>query len=63
MVRIEISDDEDVMSNVGKQKKPKSKDEKRTFVFEIELTEYTNSNYAEYNWKKLVQREEEKVRL
>merc|ERR1712098_567749 len=50
----------DAMSNIGKPKKPKTKDEKKTFVFDIELTAYTNSNYAEYNWKKLVQREEEK---
>ena len=60
MVRLS-SDDEDVMSNIGKPK-TKSKDEKKTYVFEIELTEYTNVNYAEYNWKTLVQKEEDKDR-
>ena len=55
------SDDEDVMSKVGKTK-PKNNDEKKTYVFEIELTEYTNENYAEYNWKKLVKQEEDRDR-
>ena len=59
MVR-KSSSDEDVMSNIGKSKPKEKKEEKRTFVFEIELTEYTNDSYAEYNWKKLVQREEDK---
>ena len=49
------------MSKVGKTK-PKNSDEKKTYVFEIELTEYTNDNYAEYNWKKLVQQEEDRDR-
>ena len=31
-------------------------------MFDIELTEYTDKNYAEYNWKKLVQQEEVKDR-
>ena len=60
MVRLG-SDDEDVMSNIEKPM-TKCKDEKKTHVFEIELTEYTNVNYAEYNWKTLVQKEEDKDR-
>ena len=47
------------MSNIGKQKTDK-KEEKRTYVFEIQLTKYTNDNYAEYNWKDLVQQELDK---
>ena len=31
-------------------------------MFEIKLTEYTNDNHAEYNWKDLVQAEEDKDR-
>ena len=62
MVRLSSDkEDEDVMSNIGKPKS-KNKDEKKTYVFEIELTEYTNVNYAEYNWKDLVQAEEDKDR-
>ena len=62
MVRVSISsDDEDAISTIGKPKVT-SKDEKKTYVFEIELTEYTNENYAEYSWKTLVQREEDKDR-
>ena len=57
MVRL-CSDDEDAMSNIGKPK-TKKKDEKKTYLFKIELTEYTNVNYAEYNWKTLVQKEED----
>ena len=48
-----------IMSNIGKQKTNK-KEENRTFVFEIQLTKYTNDNYAEYNWKDLVQQELDK---
>ena len=47
------------MSNIGMQKTNK-KEEKKTFVFEIQLTKYTNDNYAEYNWKDLVQQELDK---
>ena len=62
MVRLSSDkEDEDVMSNIGKSTS-KNKDEKKTYVFEIELTEYTNVNYAEYNWKDLVQAEEDKDR-
>ena len=62
MVRVSISsDDEEAISTIGKPKVT-SKDEKKTYVFEIELTEYTNENYAEYSWKTLVQREEDKDR-
>ena len=60
MVRLS-SDEEDAIKNVGKSKS-KGKEEKKTYVFEIELTEYTDKNYAEYNWKKLVQQEEDKDR-
>ena len=42
--------------------KKKDKDEKETYVFEIKLTEYTNENHAEYNWKDLVQEEEDRKR-
>ena len=42
--------------------KNKNKDEKETYVFEIKLTEYTNDNHAEYNWKDLVQAEEDRKR-
>ena len=57
------SDDEDgdAIPYIGKPK-TKIKDERKTYVFEIELTEYTNVNYAEYNWKTLVQKEEDKNR-
>ena len=48
--------EEDVMSDIGKKKTDK-KEEKKTFVFEIQLTKYTNDSYAEYNWKDLVQQE------
>ena len=55
--------DEGVISNVGKpSSKNKNKDEKETYVFEIKLTEYTNENHAEYNWKDLVQEEEDRKR-
>ena len=60
MVRLS-SDEEDAIKNVGKSKS-KGKEEKKTYVFDIELTEYTDKNYAEYNWKKLVQQEEVKDR-
>ena len=60
MVRMN-SDDEDWIANRRKVLAEKKK-EKKTFVFDIELTEYTNDNYAEYNWKSLVQREEDKDR-
>merc|ERR1712142_1379067 len=46
---------------ISKRKANKGK-EKKTYVFEIELTEYTNDSYAEYNWKDLVQKEEDKDR-
>merc|ERR1712025_162066 len=46
---------------IAKKKVHKGK-EKKTYVFEIELTEYTNDSYAEYNWKDLVQKEEDKDR-
>lgn len=49
----------DIMSNIGK-KKTNKREEKRTFVFEIQLTKYTNDSYAEYNWKDLVQDELDK---
>ena len=52
------SDEEDI---IAKKKVNKGK-EKKTYVFEIELTEYTNDSYAEYNWKDLVQKEEDKDR-
>ena len=59
MVRnITISDDEDEVI-IGK-KKTKTGKEQKTYVFDIELTEYTNDNYAEYNWKALVKKEEDK---
>ena len=29
-------------------------------MFDIEFTEYTNENYADYNWKTLVKKEEDK---
>ena len=62
MVRLSTDEkDGDVMSNIGKPKS-KNKDEKETYVFDIKLTEYTNMNYAEYNWKDLVQAEEDKDR-
>ena len=51
--------EEDVMSDIGKKKTDK-KEEKKTFVFEIQLTKYTNDSYAEYNWKDLVQQELDK---
>eukprot|EP00091_Calanus_sinicus_P017120 TRINITY_DN3693_c0_g1_i1.p1 TRINITY_DN3693_c0_g1~~TRINITY_DN3693_c0_g1_i1.p1 ORF type:complete len:104 (-),score=42.11 TRINITY_DN3693_c0_g1_i1:124-435(-) len=61
MVRnITISDDEDEVI-IGKKKTNKGK-EKKTFVFDIELTEYTNDSYAEYNWKDLIKKEEDKDR-
>ena len=49
------------MSDAGKPR-TKNKNEKETFVFEIKLTEYTNENHAEYNWKDLVQEEEDRKR-
>ena len=49
----------EVMSDIGKKKTSK-KEEKKTFVFEIQLTKYTNDSYAEYNWKDLVQQELDK---
>eukprot|EP00092_Neocalanus_flemingeri_P039250 GFUD01042729.1.p1 GENE.GFUD01042729.1~~GFUD01042729.1.p1 ORF type:complete len:191 (+),score=70.58 GFUD01042729.1:180-752(+) len=55
---VRLSEDEDEVI-IGKKKARKNK-EKKTFVFEIELTEYTNENYAEYNWKDLVKKEENK---
>ena len=59
MVRnITISDDEDEVI-IGK-KKTKTGKEQKTYVFDIELTEYTNDSYAEYNWKALVKKEEDK---
>ena len=58
---VRLGSDDDVMSNIGKPKTT-CKEEKKTHVFEIELTEYTNVNYAEYNWKTLVQKEEDKDR-
>ena len=54
-----VMEGEDIISNIGKQKTNK-KEEKKTFVFEIQLTEYTNDSYAEYNWKDLVQQELDK---
>ena len=57
---VRVSDDEDEVL-IGKKKK-KDNSEKKTYVFDIELTAYTNENYAEYNWKKLVQKEEDKDR-
>ena len=60
MVRLSTDEkDGDVMSNIGKPKS-KNKDEKETYVFDIKLTEYTNVNYAEYNWKDLMQAEKDK---
>ena len=47
MVRL-CSDDEDAMSNIGKPK-TKKKDEKKTYLFKIELTEYTNVQKEEDN--------------
>merc|ERR1712215_485287 len=44
------------------KKKSKGNKEKKTYVFDIELTEYTNDNYAEYSWKDLVKKEEDKDR-
>ena len=62
MVRLSTDDeDKQVMSDAGKPR-TKNKNEKETFVFEIKLTEYTNENHAEYNWKDLVQAEEDKDR-
>ena len=60
MVR-NISEDEEEKVIIGKKKPNKGK-EKKTYVFDIELTEYTNDSYAEYNWKDLVQKEEDKDR-
>ena len=57
---VTISDDEEEVL-IGKKNKRGSK-EKKTYVFDIELTEYTNENYAEYNWKDLVEKEENKDR-
>ena len=62
MARKSSSDDGDErnldqIGNVGKRKEPK-RAENRTYVFDIQLTEYTNENYAEYNWRQLVQKEE-----
>ena len=62
MVKERHSSDEDVISNIGKNKPKTEGEEKRTYSFEIKLTEYTNENYAEYNWKKLVEKEEDKDR-
>ena len=46
--------------NVIVSKKKKRNREGKTYVFEIQLTEYTNDSYAEYNWKELVKKEEER---
>ena len=43
---VRVSDDEDEVL-IGKKKK-KDNSEKKTYVFDIELTAYTNENYAEY---------------
>ena len=56
-----ISEDEENEVIIGKKKSSKGK-EKKTYVFDIELTEYTNDSYAEYSWKDLVQKEEDKDR-
>ena len=55
---VRLSDDEVI---IGKKKVKRNK-EKKTYVFDIELTEYTNENYSEYNWKNLVKKEEDKDR-
>ena len=55
------SSEEDEDEIISKRKANKGK-EKKTYVFEIELTEYTNDSYAEYNLKDLVQKEEDKDR-
>ena len=60
MVR-HTSEEEEGNVIIDKKKITKGK-EKKTYVFDIELTEYTNDNYAEYNWKDLVQKEEDKDR-
>ena len=57
MARLEDGSDEDEVIIDKKKKKTK---EKKTYVFEIKLTDYTNDNYAEYNWKELIKKEEEK---
>ena len=46
--------------NVIVSKNKKRNREGKTYVFEIQLTEYTNDSYAEYNWKELVKKEEER---
>ena len=56
---VTISDDE---QDVLKRKVKREFEEKKTYVFDIELTEYTNESYAEYNWKDLVDKEESKNR-
>ena len=62
MVRLSTNEkDKQVMSDAGKPR-TKNKNEKETFVFEIKLTEYTNKNHTKYNWKDLVQAEEDKDR-
>jgi len=55
------SSEEDEDEIISKRKANKGK-EKKTYVFEIELTEYTNDSYAEYNWKDLVQKDKDKDR-
>ena len=56
---VTLSDDE---QDVLKRKVKREFEEKKTYVFDIELTEYTNESYAEYNWKDLVDKEESKNR-
>ena len=55
---VRLSDDE--MDDIIGKKKATKNTEKKTYVFDIEITEYTNENYAEYNWKNLVKKEEDK---
>ena len=55
-----VIDSDGEKEEVIKDKKKKKSREKKTYVFEIKLTDYTNENYTEFNWKQLVKNEEEK---
>ena len=52
-----VIDSDGEKEEVIKDKKKKKSREKKTYVFEIKLTDYTNENYTEFNWKQLVKNE------